>query len=48
MGIGTGRYGFVIETPAVLKDGQPHTVRALISGTTRQLRGSPQTLVAGP
>lgn len=42
-GVGDGKHKFSFPTPAVLKDGQPHTVRAIISGTEIELRGSPKT-----
>jgi hypothetical protein len=44
-GIGSGNYGFVIVTPDRLKDGQPHTVRARVSGSSVELKKSPTTLL---
>jgi hypothetical protein len=43
-GIGDGKHGFRIPTPARLKDGQPHTVRVVLSGTATQLGNSPRTV----
>ena len=46
---GDGRYGFSVPTPAALKDGRPHTIRAFFAGTTTELHESPKTLTAkGP
>lgn len=42
-GIGDGKHKFSYPTPTALKDGKPHTVRAMISGTKTELRGSPKT-----
>jgi hypothetical protein len=38
---GNGRHGFAFPTPASLKDGRPHSVRATISGTEIELTKSP-------
>jgi hypothetical protein len=43
-GIGTGNYGFVYPTPAVLMDGKPHTIVVRFSGSTTPLGGSSKTL----
>ena len=43
---GDGKYGFTLPTPAALKDGKPHTVKACFGGTSTQLNGSPKTLTA--
>jgi len=46
---GDGKYGFSVPTPAALKDGKPHTIKAVFAGTSTQLNGSPKTLTAkGP
>jgi hypothetical protein len=46
---GDARYGFSVPTPAALKDGKPHSIKAMIAGTATQLYGSPKTLPAtGP
>jgi hypothetical protein len=48
-GVGNGNHGFFFPTPASLKDGRPHTVRALIAGTKTELRSSPKTVtLTGP
>jgi hypothetical protein len=39
--IGDGTHGFVWSTPAGLKDGKPHSVRAKVSGSKFELHGSP-------
>jgi hypothetical protein len=41
--IGDGKHGFLYPTPAALKDGKSHTIRAKIAGTGVELAGSPQT-----
>jgi hypothetical protein len=41
--IGTGNHAFVFPTPARLKDGQFHAVRARVSGTNSELHKSPIT-----
>lgn len=41
---GDGSYGFVLETPAELKDGKPHEIHARIAGEGYELRNSPKTL----
>ena len=47
--VGDGKYAFSVPTPAALKDGRPHTVKAVFAGTNTQLNGSPKTLTAkGP
>ncbi|HXG91574.1 MAG TPA: hypothetical protein VNN73_04300 [Blastocatellia bacterium] len=43
-GIGDGTHGFSFSTPAFLKDGQPHTIRAKFAGTTIELPNSPITI----
>ena len=43
---GDGKYGFSIPTPAALKDGKTHTVKAVIAGTSIELNGSPKKLTA--
>ena len=42
--VGDGNYGFVFETPAALKDGKPHEIRAKIVGEGVELRNSPKVL----
>jgi hypothetical protein len=44
-GVGTGRYGFSLANPALLKNGRVHEIRAVISGRTKQLDGSPKPIV---
>jgi hypothetical protein len=41
-----GKHSFSIATPASLKDGKPHTLRAKVQETGRELPGSPKTLKA--
>lgn len=41
-GKGNGRHGFLFPTPASLKDGRPHSIRAMISGTEIELKKSPK------
>ena len=36
-GIGTGRYGFSVNTPPALKDGQPHRIVLRVTGTMQTL-----------
>jgi hypothetical protein len=43
---GNGKHGFSIATPASLKDGKPHTIRAKVQGTGHELAESPKTLKA--
>jgi len=40
--IGTGKYGFEVPTPQSLKDGRPHEIHALVSGTKVELKNSPK------
>jgi hypothetical protein len=49
-GFGAGTHGFTYPTPERLKDGRPHLIRALITGTTVQLDGTPKvvTLTKAP
>jgi hypothetical protein len=42
--VGDGSYGFVFETPAALKDGKPHEIRATIADEGVELKKSPKTL----
>jgi hypothetical protein len=42
--IGTGRHGFSIPTPAEIKDGQPHVIKAQVVGTNYSLWASPLTV----
>lgn len=46
-GIGDGRHGFVVPIPDILKDGAPHRIDALVSGTPNELSLSPKTLRCG-
>src|SRR6266567_1447403 len=39
---GNGRHGFIFPTPASLKDGRTHSIRATISGTEIELTKSPK------
>jgi hypothetical protein len=41
---GTGKHGFRFATPARLKDGKPHSIKGIYSGTTQVLERSPRTL----
>jgi hypothetical protein len=43
--IGNGRHGFTYNVPSPLKDGRSHTIHVRISGTNRELQGSPVTLI---
>lgn len=40
-GFGSGKYGFRIPTPAVIRDGQPHSVRVRVAGSAFELVNSP-------
>ena len=42
--IGDANYGFVFETPAELKDGQPHEIHVRIAGEGFELKNSPKIL----
>jgi hypothetical protein len=44
-GLGNGKHGFGCPTPARLRDGKSHTVRAIVTGTKIELNGSPKTAV---
>ena len=39
---GNGKHAFNYPTPESLKDGKPHTIRAKITGTDKELTGSPK------
>ena len=39
---GNGRHGFIFPTPASMKDGRTHSIRATISGAEIELRKSPK------
>lgn len=41
--VGTGKHGFVMSTPQSLKDGKPHEIHAVVTGTQFELRNSPRT-----
>ncbi|MEW6208609.1 MAG: hypothetical protein AB1631_09595 [Acidobacteriota bacterium] len=43
-GFGSGKYGFRIPTPAIIKDGLPHTIRARVAGSSYELIRSPVSL----
>lgn len=43
-GYGNGRYGFSIPTPAIIKDGLPHTIRVRVAGSDYELIRSPVSL----
>jgi hypothetical protein len=45
---GNGKHGFSFAPPAALKDGKPHPIRVVLSGTGQELAGSPKTLQAAP
>jgi hypothetical protein len=40
--IGTGKHGFAVPMPASLKDGKPHEIHAVVSGTNVELKNSPR------
>jgi hypothetical protein len=42
--IGNGKHSFSLPTPAGLKDGQPHSIRAKAAGTNTELFSSPRVL----
>ncbi len=42
LGIGDGRHGFSLPTPAALKDGKPHSVAVRVTGTALNVPGSPK------
>ena len=42
--IGTGKHGFIYKTPPFLNDGKDHLIRALFTGTNKELKGSPRKL----
>jgi hypothetical protein len=46
--VGTGNYGFAVPTPATLKDGQPHEIHAIVSGTDFELKNSPKRYKSPP
>jgi hypothetical protein len=41
---GNGKHKFTFETPAGLRDGQPHEIHAKIVGTSFELKKSPKTI----
>lgn len=43
-GMGDGRHGAKYATPPMLKDGKPHTIRIVFSGTKTELRNGPKVL----
>jgi len=47
-GVGTGKYGFVYNVPASLKDGRSHSIRTVVSGSGTVLRDSPRPLECNP
>ncbi len=47
-GFGNGYHGFWLATPAVLKDGQPHTIEIRIAGSAERLQLSPKTITCPP
>jgi hypothetical protein len=47
-GVGTGYHGFKFAVPAGLKNGQPHTIQAKVSGTSTNLSNSPKTITCSP
>ena len=47
-GIGNGFHVFVFNTPASLKNGQPHTIRVRFSGSSAELTSSPRTITCSP
>jgi D-alanine transfer protein len=47
-GKGDGRHGFVCSVPPSLKDGKKHMIRIRISGTSIDLKSTPQTLEFPP
>jgi hypothetical protein len=43
-GIGNGSHGFVLATPASLKNGQPHSIRVKFAGTPTDIFVTPKTI----
>lgn len=44
-GFGNGKYGFRIPTPAIIKDGLPHTIRVRVAGSSYELIRSPGRVI---
>ncbi len=40
---GNGKHGYVVPMPNSLKDGQPHEIHAVVSGTQFELKNSPKS-----
>jgi hypothetical protein len=47
-GKGNGQHGFEINTPASLKDGQPHAISVRVDGNSFVLKSSPKSLNCSP
>ncbi len=47
-GIGNGYHAFSFNTPAALKDGQPHSILVRFSGSVTSLSNSPRTITCPP
>ncbi|RRB06636.1 putative Ig domain-containing protein [Larkinella rosea] len=47
-GKGNGRHAFLWPIPDALKDGQPHSLRARITGNPFELKNAPKTLICTP
>ena len=47
-GIGNGKHGFALPTPAGLQDGKSHAIRVKCTATAVELHGSPKTFAAAP
>jgi hypothetical protein len=47
-GIGSGHHGFTYTAPERLIDGEAHTIRAVVSGTSHDLDASPKTITFQP
>src|SRR5262249_10528956 len=43
-GIGNGYHSFIFNTPASLKDGQPHSITVKFSGSVTTVNGSPRSI----
>jgi hypothetical protein len=47
-GYGNGKHAFNRPIPDKLKDGKPHTIHVIISGTKKEVLGSPKTFKSSP
>lgn len=46
-GKGNGYHGFIMQTPASLRDGQPHTIRVRFTGSVLNLSATPKNITCG-